>query len=240
MAAGFAFALVSAATKLVEGGPPETVQPTAVVWADRVFATRHQFDVWLTDRGASYETWASRHPGVAQRLDRTPRVASPSADPKRELAATKPASAPADKSTLAIGILVAATLGLFGLFAVVRMRPKLTLPRRLIPRRAPSSIVPRGLTRHPLRAVRENAFAFAGLVAQSAVAVRTDWGTRIEHRRRVDTPYLEEETPAPTGRRLAVRRTLRRARRWLPEIALYATGALLACVLGASIALYLN
>jgi len=242
MAAGFAFALVTAATKLVEGGSPEALQPTAVVWADRVFANRHQFDVWLTSRGSSYETWASRHPGVAQRLDRSRRsVASPSDDSRRQLAATKPGSTGADTSPLAIGILIAATLGILGLFVVVRTRGKAPPVRAMrVAQSARSSVMPRRPTRRPMRSMRKNAFAFAGLVAQSAIAVRSDWGARIEHRHRLDPQDLEEETPSAIARRMAVRRTMRRVRRSLPEIALYATGTLLACVLGASIALYLN
>ena len=41
------------------------LQPTSVLWANRIFATRADLARWLRSRGASYETWAVSHPRLA-------------------------------------------------------------------------------------------------------------------------------------------------------------------------------
>lgn len=44
---------------------PPTAQPTALVWAGRVFVDSASLDRWLHARGSSYEVWATRHPRLA-------------------------------------------------------------------------------------------------------------------------------------------------------------------------------
>jgi hypothetical protein len=56
-------------------------------------------------------------------------------------------------------------------------------------------------------------------------------------RRRVGQREMVDDLRAAGGDSVVTRATLRR---YLPDVALYVTSALLACVVGASIALYLN
>jgi hypothetical protein len=234
VAAGFALGLVIAATHLVQGVSPEPFQPTAIVWADRVFATPHQFDVWLRSRGSSYKLWAAHHPTLAQRLKRPPaRTASGPRDSGRQLAVAEPQSTRVDTPALPIFILITASLGLLALFVVVRTRvqrpawsaarkPRLpSMPRRVAVRRPPW--------------VRAKASTLAGLVVHSVTETRSDLGARLAHRRLGSLDRNGETLTAID--RMPIRYVVRKS---LPDLAFYATAALLACVLGASIALYLN
>src|SRR5438067_637636 len=62
--------------------PPSHLQPQAIIWAGRVFPGRQEFAGWLRARGASYQLWARRHPGVAAAQSRA-LVAAQSARPAR-------------------------------------------------------------------------------------------------------------------------------------------------------------
>jgi hypothetical protein len=46
--------------------------PPAVVWSGRLFADPGSLEAWLHSRGGTYERWAVRHPGAAERLGRPP------------------------------------------------------------------------------------------------------------------------------------------------------------------------
>src|SRR5438128_2249219 len=55
------------------------VQPTSIVWANRIFATRADLARWLRSRGASYDTWALQHPAVAAASGSSPQAESANA-----------------------------------------------------------------------------------------------------------------------------------------------------------------
>src|SRR5215212_2867817 len=51
---------------LLSGRAPFLLQePRGLVWAGRDFTSYREFNSFLSARGASYETWAKRHPGAA-------------------------------------------------------------------------------------------------------------------------------------------------------------------------------
>jgi hypothetical protein len=43
----------------------------SVVWANRVFLTRHSLSHWLHVRGVAYSVWAERHPLAARAMANT-------------------------------------------------------------------------------------------------------------------------------------------------------------------------
>src|SRR3954471_19463852 len=65
---GFSLGLIAGATHLV--GPLEpSAQRTNLVWSNRVFTTRKDFETWLASRGSNYELWSQRHPVAARHFD---------------------------------------------------------------------------------------------------------------------------------------------------------------------------
>ena len=61
-----AFVVMTGAERLAGTSPIQSrLQPTSVLWANRIFATRADLARWLRSRGASYETWAVSHPRLA-------------------------------------------------------------------------------------------------------------------------------------------------------------------------------
>ena len=68
--------------RTIERAQPVTsldVRATAVVWADRVFASPSELGTWLRSRGASYDDWAAAHPADAAALERRPAPATAAA-----------------------------------------------------------------------------------------------------------------------------------------------------------------
>ena len=55
---------------------PPKIQPTAIVWANRVFSDPGSLRRWLHRRGLSYAAWSSKHPEQAAILEHRP-VAHP-------------------------------------------------------------------------------------------------------------------------------------------------------------------
>jgi hypothetical protein len=66
-----------------------SVQPSAIVWADRVFTSSHALKVWLRDHGVSYNAWVAAHPRSAAIIDPKAAAALPTST-----VATPPAAAP--------------------------------------------------------------------------------------------------------------------------------------------------
>src|SRR5438477_5986599 len=61
-----AFVVMTGAERLAGTSPIQSrLQPTSVLWANRIFATRADLARWLRSKGASYETWALSHPRLA-------------------------------------------------------------------------------------------------------------------------------------------------------------------------------
>jgi hypothetical protein len=98
-----------------------------VLWGGSTHTAKDELSAWLTQRGASYATWAERHPGAAGRLEGL-RVAPPpgTASPAVEgpqLAVTDPD----DTSRFALLALVVAV----ALLAVAAL-PRALVPGRLV------------------------------------------------------------------------------------------------------------
>lgn len=185
--------------RLSEERPP-LIRPTAVVWANRVFADRNALQTWLEARGGSYDAWAFRHPKLAwPGVERTT-YASPQT--------VANARATGDHTTrLLIGALLALAAGVvlavlvasppYGLVRAARRRapPRLSLPTRA---RAPSAARP------TLSGVLVS--ARRGITGGSAIGVSTARGALVA-------------VPRGTGRRTASR-IIEAVHLALPEAAL--------------------
>jgi hypothetical protein len=57
--------IVAAMTRHAEPLEPPSGHSTALYWADRLFASKAEFAVWLENRGVSYRQWVARHPGAS-------------------------------------------------------------------------------------------------------------------------------------------------------------------------------
>src|SRR5438067_2441734 len=81
VAIGAASILWTKAALMIGGAKPPTTpyHPSAITWADRVFASRAALARWLRSRGASYAAWRRTHPiGSAIVEHRRIPVAAPS------------------------------------------------------------------------------------------------------------------------------------------------------------------
>jgi len=136
---GFTLGLVAGATHLV--GPVDTVsaQQTSLVWSNRIFPTRSDFETWLVSRGSSYELWSARHPAAAQHFD----------DPARQSLAASSAVQPSVRHVQATTELVVATISFAALLAMLALtrfvrsaRFLLEPPRIGLRLRGPSVAIP--------------------------------------------------------------------------------------------------
>ena len=66
----------------VEGNPAPPGQSGALVWGDAVFANPLELQAWLRIRGASYATWAKRHPAGVEILLQPPKPNAPATPAK--------------------------------------------------------------------------------------------------------------------------------------------------------------
>jgi hypothetical protein len=245
---GFALGLATAVGEFTRGDVPVNGQPSSIVWGDRVYSNKQDLAVWLRSRGASYWRWAGRHPAAAEILDgsRTRTVADRPKRARSARLAAAPDRAAESHPTLAIGLVLASTLGLAALAVSVRGRR----PRRVSAR--PGR--PRRLEK--LRtASREAGAAFGSRVRHSAAAVGHESLFVRKYVRMPSAGRLKElwtasrEARAAVGRRVGqssaaggyesifAREYLRHHAR---DVALYVASVLLAIVAGASLALYMN
>jgi hypothetical protein len=66
-----AVGIMTAGERIVGTDPVKSsIEPTAFVWADRVFSSKPAFDSWLRSRGSTYVQWATRHPAAAATVER--------------------------------------------------------------------------------------------------------------------------------------------------------------------------
>jgi hypothetical protein len=231
LAAGFAFGLATAATELANGPGPQATPPTSVIWSDRVFSSRHELAVWLQARGAAYETWAALHPGARSVLEPERRTVASAGS-----SSSADAAVPADSTsrTLAIVALAASVLGIFSLTVVARAKSMRRVRRRAS---APSRRAQARTAGTKLRTRSRRP------VSQAASFVT--FGSRLRRRMRDGLPLpllgaRERNTVEAKTLELdsiLVRESLRQ---YAPDLGLYVASALLACVVGISIALYLN
>ena len=157
LAPAFALGAVAGAVGIVGRPAQPAAGPASLVWAERVFPTRHSFDTWLRARGASYAAWAARHPSAAAVFG--------SHDP-RTLAAEPPAQ-PAKASprrtyghswivAMIAGISIALLAALYALRTRLMRPAKASAWRRPVPRpRLPA--LTRGVSDWPLLATSATA-----------------------------------------------------------------------------------
>jgi len=264
-AVGFAFALVTAATELIKAEPPPAPAATSIVWADRVFSSKHDLARWLKSRGATYDEWSAHHPAASSVLERarTQKVASPSAfSAQPELAGRGDSK----NVTLAVSILALSVVGVLALLLALRVTfPRLALRKTI---RRPARLRRHRDARPSLAPVTSKAFGVGSLVPRWRSAGHGAAGGgrsgAVIGARRIDvlvplaalrSRLARRVAGARIGWRLPGRRATNydagvsdyesmlareAVRRYMPDIALYVSSVLLACVVGASIALYLN
>jgi hypothetical protein len=222
LAAGFALGLAMAATELTNGPAPQRASPTSIVWSGRVFTSRSELAAWLKGKGASYETWAALHPTMSSILvtKNQNAVGFPSNPAGR---------AAGDASrTLAIVALAASVLGILALLVASPAKSQRIRQRRIgAGRRGGSRLATR--SRRPLTRSMPRMTLGAGLRRGLPTGLPPFLAGRRE-RDAVDdeaAPY-HSIVPREALRQLA------------PDIALYVASGLFACVIGISIALYMN
>jgi hypothetical protein len=219
----FSLGLIAGVTHLV--GPLEpSAQQTNLVWSNRVFTTRGDFETWLASRGSNYELWSQRHPAAALHFD-----ASASAVDSR----------PQAQSSTALLIAIISCVVLLGMLALptfVRSARLLLEPPRTGPRlRGPPSTVPAAVasrSRAEVRAPRRTPAPGSPRSALHTEAVRLD--------RRRGWSALGRLGRIPSGRvALPAKSNSRLVRHYLPSVIFYATVVVLSFAIGAWIAIYL-
>lgn len=246
LAAGFAFGLATAATELTKGSTPAPPSPTSIVWSGRVFSSTHELTVWLRARGVNYETWAAQHPTAASVLEPSRRNRASSA-----ANSTRQAAGDASK-TLAIVALAASVFGILMLLVASRAKSAQRTRRRRVraaarpsrPRRATGAVASPFAARHSARTIgTQIATKSRRPIGMSPSLVTL--GPRLRRRLRIGLPLLfaghrEPSTldaEAAEHDSIVAREVLRQ---FAPDLGLYVASGLLACVVGISIALYLN
>lgn len=250
LAAGFAFGLATAATELTKGEAPKPSPPTSIVWSGRVFSSTRELSVWLKARGVSYETWAAHHPSVASVLET--KGTKEASTPSTERAAGDAVPAESTGRTLAIVALAASVLGILTLLVASRAKASQRARRRRVGARtrprshrvatravAPPFAARRGArtagTQHTTKSRRPS--------GKSAPLVTAN--PKLRRRLRVGLPLLptghRKPSTADTGAAQHDSIVTREALRQLaPDLGLYVASGLLACVIGISVALYMN
>jgi hypothetical protein len=223
---GFSLGLIAGVTHIV--GPLEpSAQQTNLVWANRVFTTQGDFEIWLVSRGSNYELWSQRHPVAARHFD----VAS------RSLATGASASRGQSRAALLITIIscsaLLAMLALPGLVRSVRyfLEPPKSGPRL---RRPPSTIIATVGSRsragaRALRPAHTPGRPRSALLAEAHFDRRKGWGAMG----RLDRI-------APGGIAFPARSNFRLVHHRLPRVIFYATVVVLSFAIGAWVAIYLQ
>jgi hypothetical protein len=218
---GFSLGLVAGVTHLV--GPLEpSAQQTNLVWSNRVFTTRRDFEGWLVSRGSNYEVWSQRHPAAARHFDDASRrslAASSSAQDSRRHAQSGTA--------LLIAIISCAVLlAMLALPRFVRSARFLLDPPKigLWLRGPPLAVVAVVASRSPAgaRAPRRTHAPGRPRSALLPETVRLDW------------------RKGWTTLSLAAKPNSRLVRHYLPRVAFYATAVVVSFAIGAWIAIYLQ
>jgi hypothetical protein len=223
---GFSLGLIAGVTHVV--GPIDTVasQQTSLVWSNRIFPTRGDFETWLVSRGSNYELWAARHPAAARHFeDRSTQSLATGSSPQ--------SSTPHVRSMKALLIAAgsfAALLAMLALASFVRSARFLLDPPKIGLRfRGPPPMAARA----PLRArVRERAPRPprpALIEGGVHVDLREGWSGL----RRVTRVTADRATEAAMF-------NSRLVRHHLPRVAFYAVAVILSFAIGAWIAIYLQ
>ncbi|MGZ6972149.1 MAG: hypothetical protein ACXVID_10830 [Thermoanaerobaculia bacterium] len=215
---GFSLGLIAGATHLV--GPLEpSAQRTNLVWSNRVFTTRKDFETWLTARGSNYELWSQRHPVAARHFDVASRsLASTAAENSRRRS----------ESNAALLITIISCSVLLAMLAL----PKLVRFARFLLDPPSTGLRPRG---PPLTAL-------AAIASRSVKGARTPRWTHTPTRpRSALLPDVRFDWRSGwTALDLANRSNSRVARHYLPKVVFYATAVVLSFAIGACVAIYLG
>jgi hypothetical protein len=218
---GFSLGLIAGVTHLV--GPLEpSAQRTNLVWSNRVFTTRQDFETWLASRGSNYELWSQRHPVAARHFEDASRSLATSASAQDSRRPTHSGAA------LAIAIFsCAALLAMIALPKFVRSARFLLEPPKtsLRLRGPPSAIV--ASTHGRLHALRMRTSAF------SEGTGRFDW--------RKSWSVLSRFAGVTAVRAAhAADFNSRAVRRHLPRVAFYGVAMIFSFAIGAWVAIYLS
>jgi hypothetical protein len=216
---GFSLGLIAGVTHLV--GPLEpSAQRTNLVWSNRVFTTRQDFETWLASRGSNYELWSQRHPVAARHFDVASRslAAGASAQDSR-----RPAHSGA---ALLIAVFsCAALLAMMVLPRFVRSARFLLEPPKtsLRLRGPPSAIVASARTHGRLHALRVPTSVFSE--GAGRLHRRESWSGLSRLARVTAVRAADFDSRA--------------IRRQLPRVAFYSVAVILSFAIGAWVAIYL-
>jgi hypothetical protein len=217
---GFSLGLIAGATHLV--GPLEpSAQQTNLVWSNRVFTTRRDFETWLASRGSNYELWSQRHPVAARHFD----------DASRSLAANSAAEDSTRRAQSSGALLIAIISG--GVLLAMLTLPRLVRsahflldpPSAPLRSRAPPSAI--------VAKVKESGKRRAPRSALIEGAARSHWRRGWRERwRRTRITAVRAARAANFNSRVV--------RRQLPRVAFYAVAMILSFAIGAWVAIYLG
>jgi hypothetical protein len=226
---GFSLGLIAGVTHIV--GPLEpSAQRTNLVWSNRVFTTRKDFETWLASRGSNYELWSQRHPVAARHFDAA----------SQSLATSASAQDSRRQSRTALLIAIISCSVLLALLALPRLArsaryllesPKIGLRMRGPPSTIVATVESR--SRAGARALRRmhtpGMPRSASLVEAVHVDGRKGW-TALGRLGRI----------APGWVAFPARSNSRPVRYYLPRVAFYATVVVLSFAIGAWVAIYLQ
>ena len=227
---GFSLGLIAGVTHIV--GPLEpSAQQTNLVWANRVFTTKSDFETWLASRGSNYELWSQRHPVAARHFD----VAS------RSLAANASAQDSRRQSRTALLITIiscSVLLAMLALPGLVRsVRYLLEPPRARVRLREPPPTMVAAVGWSRLRAsARAPRRTHAPGRPRSGVlsdAAHPDW-------RKASAAVGRLGQFAPGRIALSRKSNSRPVRHYLPRVIFYGTVVVLSFAIGAWIAIYVQ
>lgn len=228
---GFSLGLIAGVTHLV--GPLEpSAQRTNLVWSNRVFTTRTDFETWLASRGSNYELWSQRHPVAARHFD----------DASRSLAARASGQDSRRRAQSSAALLIAIIscsvfLVMLALPRLVRSaRYLLEPPKTGVRLRGPPPMIVAAVAAKSGAGVRAPRRTHAPGEPRSALlpeAVRFDW-------RKGWTAFARLGRIAPGKAALAAKSNSHLVRHYLPRVTFYATVVVLSFAIGAWIAIYLQ
>ncbi len=226
---GFSLGLIAGVTHLV--GPLEpSAQRTNLVWSNRVFTTRKDFETWLASRGSNYELWSQRHPVAARHFD----------DASRSLAASESAQNTRRQSRTALLITIISCSVLLAMLALPKLvrsaRYLLAPPKAVVRLRGPPPMIVAAVASKSGAGVRAPRRTHAPGGPRSALlpeAVRLDW-------RKGWTALGRLGRIAPGRVALPAKPSSRMVRHHLPRVIFYATVVVLSFAIGAWIAIYLQ
>ena len=212
---GFSLGLIAGVTHLV--GPLEpSAQQTNLVWSNRVFTTRREFETWLASRGSNYELWSQRHPVAARHFD----------DASRSLAtnASSQDSGRQAQSGTALLIAIISCSVLLAMLALPRLvssaRFVLEPPKAALRLRGPPSTV------------------VATVASRSGAVARAPRKRHAPGRPR--SALLPEALRAPGRAALTAKSKSRLVRHYLPRVIFYSAVVALSFAIGALISGYLQ